>query len=89
MPALTGPIKNIVVLMMENRSFDHMLGYFAPTQDSIGVRLFCIHQFLSTCITTGIYFLAFLTNFRERRRARAVGALDGSGGIVAGTWASA
>jgi phospholipase C len=27
MPSLSGPIEHIVVLMMENRSFDHMLGY--------------------------------------------------------------
>ena len=35
MAPLTGPIKHIVVLMMENRSFDHMLGYFKPTQGTI------------------------------------------------------
>jgi phospholipase C len=27
MPSTSGPIEHIVVLMMENRSFDHMLGY--------------------------------------------------------------
>src|SRR5690349_14880384 len=42
MPApLSGPIKNIVVLMMENRSFDHMLGFFVPDKGSInGLRGF-------------------------------------------------
>src|SRR5207302_1097575 len=38
---LTGPIKNIVVLMMENRSFDHMLGFLTPAQGTIdGLRGF-------------------------------------------------
>ena len=27
--ALLDPVKNIVILMMENRSFDHMLGYLS------------------------------------------------------------
>src|SRR5258706_610921 len=41
MAPLTGPIKNIVVLMMENRSFDHMLGFLTPAQGSIdGLRGF-------------------------------------------------
>src|SRR5262249_536934 len=37
MPSLSGPIKHIVVLMMENRSFDHMLGYFKPAQGTLDV----------------------------------------------------
>lgn len=34
-PAITGPIKTVVVLVMENRSFDHMLGYLNRRNPSI------------------------------------------------------
>ena len=33
--AATDPIKHVVVLMMENRSFDHMLGYLQQMKDSV------------------------------------------------------
>src|SRR5215471_8356282 len=35
MPISLENIKHIVVLMMENRSFDHMLGFFKPASGSI------------------------------------------------------
>lgn len=37
-PGPLAPIEHIVVLMMENRSFDHMLGYLSKEGDATGVR---------------------------------------------------